>query len=125
MRFIATLALAAAALTTAAWAQETTTTAPAAVPPSACAAITQSPAPPEGATATDAQMRAAVAAFEAWRVREQTTLDCRRAEADALNAQATARANEYRAAQADNTARAAAFQAQIAIFEARPPRSRR
>ena len=125
MRFIATLALAASALTTAAWAQDTTTPTPAAVPPSACAAVTQSPAPPDGATVTDAQMRAAVAAFEAWRVREQTTLDCRRAEADALNAQATARANEYRAAQADNTARAAAFQAQIGIFQARPPRSRR
>lgn len=93
--------------------------------PSACAAFVQSPAAPDGATVTRAQMEAAVAAFEAWRVREQTTLDCRRAEADALNAQATARANEYRAAQADNTARAAAFQAQIAIFQARPERSRR
>lgn len=125
MRFIATLALAASALTTAAWAQETTTTAPAAVPPSACAATTQSPAAPDGATATEAQMRAAVAAFEAWRVTEQTTLDCRRAEAEALNAQAASRASEYRAAQADNTARAAAFQEQIGIFQARPARSRR
>jgi hypothetical protein len=128
MRFIATLALAAATLTATAWAQNTTTTtttAPAAVPPSACAAIVQSPAAPEGATVTQAQMEAAVAAFEAWRVAEQATLDCRRAEADALNAQATARATEYRNAQADNVARAAAFQEQIRIYEARPARSRR
>ncbi len=126
MRFIATLALAAATLTATAWAQDTTTTAAAApVPPSACAAIVQSPAAPDGATVTRAQMEAAVAAFEAWRVAEQMTLDCRRAEADALNAQATARASEYRNAQADNTARAAAFQEQIRIYQARPARSRR
>lgn len=116
-----------AALTMSAQAQDTTTTPPVAapVPPSACAAIVQSPAPPDGATVTQAQINAAAAAFEAWRVTEQTTLDCRRAEADALRAQANARAEEYRAAQADNVARAAAFQEQIRIFEARPARSRR
>ncbi len=123
MRFLALLALPAAVFFSAnAWAQET---AAPAVPPSTCAAIIQSPAPPEGATATNAQMQAAVAAFEAWRVTEQTTLDCRRVEAEALRLQAVARADEYRAAQADNTARAAAFQAQIVIFEARPARARR
>lgn len=115
-----------AAFTMSAQAQETTTTPPAApVPASACPAIVQSPAAPDGATATQAQMNAAAAAFEAWRATEQTTLDCRRAEADALRAQANARADEYRAAQADNLARAAAFQEQIRIFEARPARSRR
>ena len=115
-----------AAFTMSAQAQ-TTTTAPAApaVPPSACAAIVQSPAPPDGATVTRAQMEAAVAAFEAWRAQEQTTLDCRRAEAETLNAQAAARSSEYRAAQTDNVARAAAFQEQIRIYEARPARSRR
>lgn len=70
-------------------------------------------------------MQAGAAAFEAWRVNEQTTIDCRRAEAETLRLQAQARADEYRAAQADNAARAAAFQAQITIFEARPARSRR
>ena len=70
-------------------------------------------------------MRDAVAAFEAWRVSEQTTIDCRRTEADVLRLQAMARADEYRAAQADNTARAATFQAQIDVFQARPARSRR
>ena len=120
MRFFASLALIGAiCLSANAWAQDTT--APA-ILPSSCAAIVQAPSAPDGATATGAQMREAVAAFEAWRVSEQTTLDCRRAEADALRLQASARADEYRAAQADNTARAAAFQAQIAIFEARPER---
>ena len=114
-----------AAFTMSAQAQETTTTPAATVPPSACAAVVQSPAAPDGATATRAQMEAAVAAFEAWRAQEQTTLDCRRAEAEALNAQARARSDEYRAAQTDNVARAAAFQEQIRIYEARPARSRR
>ena len=123
MKYVLAAALV-AAFTISAQAQETTTTAPA-VPGSACAAIVQSPAAPDGATATQAQMTAAAAAFEAWRVTEQTTLDCRRAEADALRLQAQARAEEYRAAQADNVARAAAFQEQIRIFEARPARSRR
>lgn len=124
MRLFALLAVPAAIVFSAnAWAQ--TTAAAPTVPPSACAAVTQAPSPPDGATATNAQMQAGAAAFEAWRVSEQTTIDCRRAEADALRLQAMARADEYRAAQADNTARAAAFQAQIAIFEARPARSRR
>jgi hypothetical protein len=115
-----------AAFTVSAQAQGTTTTAPAAtVPPSACPAVVQAPAAPDGSTVNEAQMRAAVAAFDAWRTSEQATLDCRRAEADALRLQAQARADEYRAAQADNTARAAAFQAQIDIFQARPERSRR
>lgn len=104
---------------------QTTAPAPAVVPASACAAVIQAPPAPDGATATEAQMRAAVAAFEAWRTTEQATLDCRRAEADTLRVQAQARADEYRAAQTDNTARAAAFQAQIDIFQARPARSRR
>lgn len=125
MRRIATLALAAAAITASAWAQETTTAPPPTVPASSCAALTQAPAPPDGATVTEAQMRAAVTAFEEWRTREQATLDCRRAEVETLNAQARARADEYRAAQADNAARAAAFQAQIDVFQARSPRSRR
>ncbi len=105
-----------------AWAQ--TPPAPV-IPPSACAAVVQAPGPPDGATATNAQMQAAAAAFETWRAAEQVTIDCRRAEAETLRLQAIARADEYRAAQADNTARAAAFQAQITIFEARPARSRR
>lgn len=114
-----------AAFAASAQAQETTTPAAAPVPGSSCPAIVQAPEAPDGATATQAQMAAAVAAFEAWRTSEQATLDCRRAEADALRLQAQARADEYRAAQADNTARAAAFQAQIDIFQARPARSRR
>jgi hypothetical protein len=115
-----------AAFTVSAQAQGTTTTAPAAtVPPSACPAVVQAPAAPDGSTVNEAQMRAAVAAFDTWRTSEQATLDCRRAEADALRLQAQARADEYRAAQADNIARAAAFQAQIDIFQARPERSRR
>lgn len=124
MKYVLAAALV-AAFTMSAQAQETTTTAPEAIPGSTCAAIVQSPAAPDGATATQAQMTAAAAAFEAWRVHEQTTLDCRRAEAEALRLQAQARAEEYRAAQADNVARAAAFQEQIRIFEARPARSRR
>jgi hypothetical protein len=120
MRLILAAALM-AAFAASAQAQETT----ASVPASSCPAIVQAPEPPDGATATQAQMTAAVAAFEAWRASEQATLDCRRAEADTLRLQAQARADEYRAAQADNTARAAAFQAQIDIFQARPARSRR
>lgn len=127
MRFFALLALPAAVVMSAnAWAQDTTTPPPApVVPPSTCAAVTQAPAAPDGATATTAQMQAGAAAFETWRASEQTTINCRRAEAEGLRLQAAARADEYRAAQADNQARATAFQAQIAIFEARPERSRR
>lgn len=121
MRLILAAALM-AAFTVSAHAQES---APAVVAPSTCPAIVQAPGAPDGATATEAQMRAAVTAFDAWRTTEQATLDCRRTEADALRVQAQARADEYRAAQTDNTARAAAFQAQIDIFQARPARSRR
>lgn len=125
MRYVLAAAMF-AAFTMSAQAQETTATPPAPVaPPSACAAVVQAPSPPDGATVNEAQMRAAVAAFDAWRTSEQVTIDCRRAEADTLRVQAQARANEYRAAQADNAARAAAFQAQIDIFQARPARSRR
>lgn len=124
MRLILAAALM-AAFTASAHAQETATTAPAEVAPSTCPAIVQAPGAPDGATATEAQMRAAVTAFDTWRTAEQATLDCRRTEADALRVQAQARADEYRAAQTDNTARAAAFQAQIDIFQARPARSRR
>lgn len=122
MRVFASLALSVAVMSSNAWAQ----TPPAVVvPPSTCPAVVQAPAAPDGATATSAQMQAAAGAFEIWRAAEQTTIDCRRTEAETLRLQAIARADEYRAAQADNTARAAAFQAQIAIFEARPARSRR
>lgn len=126
MRIFALLALPAAVVMSAnAWAQTTPTTSAPVVAPSTCPAVVQAPGAPDGATATTAQMQAAAAAFEAWRVTEQATIDCRRAEAEALRLQAVARADEYRAAQADNTARAAAFQEQITIFEARPARSRR
>jgi hypothetical protein len=109
MRYVLAAALF-AAFAISAQAQETTATVPApVVPASACAAVVQAPSPPDGATVNEAQMRAAVAAFDAWRTSEQVTIDCRRAEADTLRLQAQARANEYRAAQTDNAARAAAF----------------
>lgn len=90
-----------------------------AVPPSTCGAFTPAPEAPDAASATPDQMRAAVQGFEAWRVQTQVVLDCRRAEVDLLNAQADARAAEYRAAQADNAARTAAFQTQLDAFQAR------
>lgn len=122
MRLMAALALCAALGMGAAHAQET---AAPAVPPSTCGAFPEPPAAPDGATATAEQVRAAVAAYEAWRAQEQPILDCRRAEADALNAQANARASEYRTRQTENVARAQAFQAQLDIAQARAGRSRR
>lgn len=117
-----------AAFAASAYAQDTTTapvTPAAPVPPSACAAFVTVPTPPDGATATAAQIREAVAGFEGWRTTAQATVDCRRAEIDALNAQAAARVEEFRAGQADNQARGAAFQAQLDIFNARQGRGRR
>ncbi|MGQ0533207.1 MAG: hypothetical protein ACT4OF_11035 [Caulobacteraceae bacterium] len=113
-----------AAFSVCAQAQETTTPATPAppIPPSACAAFVAVPAPPDGATATAAQIREAVAGFEAWRTTTQTTMDCRAAEVRALAAQTEARRNEYVSAQAENQARGAAFQAQLDIFNARQGR---
>jgi hypothetical protein len=121
MRNVLAVAAALAAMATQALAQQSE---PAAsdIPPSACAAFTSAPPAPDGATATAAQMREAVAEYEAWRAQTQATLDCRAAEVNALNAQARARTEEYRAAQADNAERAAAFQAQLDVFQARQRR---
>jgi len=116
MRFIAALTGAVAALVVAAQAQETT--APA-IPPSSCGALVPAPQPPAAETVTEAQLREGVAGFEAWRVAAQPVLDCRRAEVEALNRQAEARANEYRAAQTENVARATAWQGVVAAFQAR------
>jgi len=116
------VAAALAALPLSAHAQETGAAPAPQVAPSSCAAFTEAPAPPDGATATAEQVQAAVAAYEVWRAATQATLDCRAAEVRSLNAQATARANEYRTAQAENAERAAAFQAQLDIFAARRQR---
>jgi hypothetical protein len=119
MRFVLA-AVAFAAVTQSVQAQETTTLPP--PPPSSCAAFTPAPSPPDGASATIDQVRAAVAGYETWQATTQATLDCRFAEVRALNAQVEARRNELVAAQADNTARATAFQAQLDIFSARQRR---
>ncbi len=89
------------------------------VPPSTCPAIVQAPAAPDGATASQQDMQAAVARYETWRAQAETTMQCRAAEVNALNAQTRARRAEYDAALADNQARAAAFQAQIEAAQAR------
>jgi hypothetical protein len=69
-------------------------------------------------------MNAAIATYEAWRAQTQTTLDCRSAEVRTLNAQAEARAEEFRAAQAENQTRATAWQAQLDAYQARQGRRR-
>ena len=116
MRFFATFAILTVLSAGAAFAQD----APApAVPPSTCPAIVQAPAAPDGATASQQDMQAAVARYEAWRVQAEATMQCRAAEVNALNAQSRARRAEYDAALADNQARAAAFQAQIEAAQAR------
>ncbi|MBK6705358.1 MAG: hypothetical protein IPG56_17420 [Caulobacteraceae bacterium] len=88
------------------------------VPPSTCPAIVQAPAA-WTATASQQDMQAAVARYETWRAQAETTMQCRAAEVNALNAQTRARRAEYDAALADNQARAAAFQAQIEAAQAR------
>lgn len=121
MRVLVAIAAALTALAAPAFAQDAEPAAPV-VPPSSCAAFAPAPPPPDGATATAAQMNEAVAAYEAWRAGTQAALDCRAAEVNALNAEARARTEEYRAGHADSVARAAAFQAQLDIFQARQRR---
>jgi hypothetical protein len=116
MKTLTLLTCAIALCASAAYAQ---TAAPVEVPPSSCPAIVQAPPPPDGATATEAQMRDAAAGWETWRVQAEATMQCRRTEVNALNAQARARRAEYDAAEADNAARLAAFEAQIAAARAR------
>lgn len=118
MRFVAALISAFAALVVTAQAQETEPPATA-IPPSTCPALVTAPQPPAAETVNAAQLRNGVAEFEAWRAAAQPVLDCRRAEVEALNRQAEARANEYRAAQAENVARAAAWQALVTEAQAR------
>ena len=122
MRRIAVMAAAAVlAGMSAAYAQDTTTAPPPApaieVPPSTCPEVPAAPAAPDGATVTATQLREA--SYEAWRATAIAPMQCRLQEARVLQAQARARVAEYEAADAANQAAGAAWQAQVAIAEAR------
>ena len=124
MRLLACATAAAASLMTIA-VTDAQTPGAAAPSPSRCGAVPQAPSAPDGTTATAAQIEAAIAQYDSWRVQVAPILDCRRAEALELRAAADARANEFNAANAIARDTGAAFQAAAAAFAARPAASRR
>lgn len=124
MRILSTLAIVIALSVGTARGQETTTAAPAQIPASTCPAFVPTPIAPNGSRATDEQMNAAVAGYQAWQATAQATADCRNAERRAIDAQLQARGAELDAAVAANQAGAAAFQAQLDAYHARQERRR-
>lgn len=91
---------------------------------SACAAIAPAPELPDGATATHEQMETANAAFQAWFPANRTALECRRAEVEAARARYEALRTEFNAgAETLNTVNTS-WQADVAEFNERNPRSR-
>lgn len=120
MRYVLAAALM-AGFTMGAQAQETTPT-PAAVAPSACPAVPEPPAPPNGARTSAEQMAAAVAQYEAWNTSATAPLQCRVQEVHALRAQTAARETEYNASLAMGRDAGAAWQAQVDAYQARQRR---
>lgn len=100
-------------------------TPPAPVPASTCGELPTLPTPPDGATANNAAMQAFQEQMTAADTAYRANIQCRRDEAQGLQAQASARASEYNAGLAAFNAYAAALQVEIDEFNARPARSRR
>jgi hypothetical protein len=104
---------------------EATATTPAPVPPSACGSPTPAPTLPDGATASREDMATSNTAYVAWAEAYRAIVQCRHAEAQALRAQADARAQEHNAAvEAFNTT-STAWEAEVAEFNARTGSRRR
>ncbi len=119
------LGVAVAAMLFAAPALAQTTPAPAAVPPSTCGEAPAVPTLPDGATTTRRQdMDAANTTYTAWAESYRANIVCRHAEAEALMAQATARAAEHNAAVEAFNATTTAWQAEVAEYNARGGRRR-
>lgn len=115
-------AAAAAAILIAAPAMAQTTPAPAAG--SACAAIAAPPTLPDGATATHEQMETGNTAFQAWFPANRTALECRRAEVEAARARYEALRVEFNTGADQLNSVNTAWQADVAEFNERNPRSR-
>jgi hypothetical protein len=120
------MGVAVAAVLFAAPALAQTTPAPAAaIPPSSCGEATPAPTLPDGATASRQDMEAANTAYTAWAEAYRTNVQCRHDEAEALQAQASARAAEHNAAVETFNTTIAAWQADVAEYNARPANRRR
>lgn len=122
------LGVAVAAMLFAAPALAQTTPAPAAaaaIPPSSCGESPAAPTLPDGATASRQDMEAANTTYTAWAEAYRTNVVCRHDEAEALQAQASARAAEHNAAVETFNSMIAAWQADVAEYNARPANRRR
>lgn len=99
-----------------------TTTAPT-LAPSRCGEAPVAPQLPDGAHATSAQMTAGNAAYDTWAHAMQANVQCRRAEAEELRAQADARTNEYNGFAGALNQTVANWQAEVAEYNARGTQS--
>lgn len=104
---------------------ETTATPPAPVPPSSCGAPPPAPTLPDGATASRSDMDAANTTYTTWAEAYRQVVVCRHAEAQALRAQADARAQEHNAAVEAFNATTTAWEADVTEYNARPGNRRR
>jgi hypothetical protein len=116
------LGAAVAAFLTATPAMAQTTPAPASG--SSCAAIAASPTLPDGATATHEQMELANTAFQTWFQANRTALECRRAEVETARTRYEALRTEFNSGAEQLNTVNTTWQADVAEFNERNPRSR-
>jgi hypothetical protein len=99
--------------------------APAAIPASSCGEAPATPTLPDGATASRRDMDAANTTYTSWAEAYRANVQCRHAEAEALQAQAAARAAEHNAAVELFNTTTTAWEADVAEYNARPGNRRR
>ncbi len=104
---------------------ETAVTPTAPVPPSTCGAPPPAPTLPDGASADRDDMAAGNTTYTSWAEAYRVVVLCRHAEAQALRAQADARAQEHNAAVESFNATTATWEADVTEFNARTGNRRR
>jgi len=91
---------------------------------SACGAIAPAPQLPDGADANYEEMERANTAYEAWARTNRPVLECRRAEVDTARARYEALRDEFNAGAEQARATRTGWEAEVAEFNERSPRSR-
>jgi hypothetical protein len=91
---------------------------------SSCGAIAPPPDLPDGAGANYEEMETANARYTEWAASNRQVLECRRAEVEALRARYEALRVEFNAGAEQARATQTSWEAEVAEFNARNPRSR-
>jgi hypothetical protein len=91
---------------------------------SACGAIAPAPTLPDGASANYEEMERGNTAYNTWAATNTTVLECRRAEVEAVRARHEALRAEFTAGVDQSRAVRTTWEADVAEFNDRNPRSR-